>query len=103
MFFEDGDYRHYIKLLSEAAEKSGTEIWAYCLMPNHVHLILVPAMKTACVPPWAMRIGAIPALSMPATNGPGICGRDGLARSPWMRCIWRTGCGMFHSTPCERG
>lgn len=43
VFFEDGDYRHYKQLLSEAAQKRATEVWAYCLMPNHVHLILVPS------------------------------------------------------------
>jgi putative transposase len=43
VFFEDGDYLHYMALLAEAARKSGTEVWAYCLMPNHVHLILVPS------------------------------------------------------------
>ena len=43
VFFEDDDYLHYMKLLSEAAQKSATEVWAYCLMPNHVHLILVPS------------------------------------------------------------
>ncbi len=42
VFFEDGDYRHYIDLLSKAARKAGTKVWAYCLMPDHVHLILVP-------------------------------------------------------------
>ena len=42
VFFEDGDYRYYLALLSEAAKKAETEVWAYCLMPNHVHLILVP-------------------------------------------------------------
>jgi len=43
VFFEDNDYRVYIDLLGKAAKKAGTEIWAYCLMPNHVHLILVPS------------------------------------------------------------
>jgi len=43
VFFEDRDYLHYMSLLSEAAEKAGTEVWAYCLMPNHVHLILMPS------------------------------------------------------------
>ena len=41
-FFGDGDYRLYLDLLAEAAHRAGTEIWAYCLMPNHVHLILKP-------------------------------------------------------------
>jgi len=41
-FFCDDDYRFYIQLLSEFSKASGTEIWAYCLMPNHVHLVMVP-------------------------------------------------------------
>jgi putative transposase len=41
-FFRDEDYRAYIALLAEWCGKCGVEIWAYCLMPNHVHLIAVP-------------------------------------------------------------
>lgn len=41
-FFEDGDFELYRDLLAEAAGKAGAEVWAYCLMPNHVHLIVVP-------------------------------------------------------------
>jgi putative transposase len=41
-FFSDDDYRYYLDLLSRWSEKSGLSVWAYCLMPNHVHLILVP-------------------------------------------------------------
>ena len=41
-FFHDGDYRAYIALLAHWCRKCGVEIWAYCLMPNHVHLIAVP-------------------------------------------------------------
>ena len=43
VFFEDGDYRYYLELLGAASEKAGTRVWAYCLMPNHVHLILTPS------------------------------------------------------------
>ena len=42
-FFEDGDYALYLDLLADAAGRTGVEIWSYCLMPNHVHLIAVPA------------------------------------------------------------
>jgi REP-associated tyrosine transposase len=42
VFFNDGDYQTYIDLMYEFCEKSGSEVWAYCLMPNHVHLIMVP-------------------------------------------------------------
>jgi putative transposase len=41
-FFEDSDFALYRDLLAGAAARCGTEIWAYCLMPNHVHLIVVP-------------------------------------------------------------
>jgi len=44
-FFEDGDYALYESLLREAAEKVGAEVWCYCLMPNHVHIIIVPSDK----------------------------------------------------------
>ena len=42
VFFEDGDYQFYLKLISAAARRSATAIWAYCLMPNHVHFIMAP-------------------------------------------------------------
>jgi putative transposase len=42
IFFEDGDQEVYLDLLAEQAAKAELAIWAYCLMPNHVHLILTP-------------------------------------------------------------
>jgi putative transposase len=42
VFFSDDDYVAYRELLAEGCAAAGVEIWAYCLMPNHVHLILVP-------------------------------------------------------------
>ena len=45
VFFEDGDYALYRDLLAERCRKAGVACWAYCLMPNHVHLILVPAAE----------------------------------------------------------
>jgi putative transposase len=46
-FFSDADYRLYLDLLAEFCGAHGVEIWAYCLMPNHVHLILVPPAETS--------------------------------------------------------
>ena len=43
IFFEDGDHEVYLDLLAEQTLKAGVAVWAYCLMPNHVHLILRPA------------------------------------------------------------
>lgn len=45
VFFGDKDYAHYIELLAEGCRAAKTAVWAYCLMPNHVHLILVPSDK----------------------------------------------------------
>ncbi len=42
IFFEDGDHEIYRDLVAEQTRKAGAEVWAYCLMPNHVHLILTP-------------------------------------------------------------
>ena len=42
-FFGDDDYQLYRDLLAENAAKAGVEVWGWVLMPNHVHLILVPA------------------------------------------------------------
>lgn len=44
-FFCDEDYKVYISLMSEWCKKFSVEIWAYCLMPNHVHMIAVPTSE----------------------------------------------------------
>jgi putative transposase len=41
-FFTDNDYRTYISLMAGSCREQAVEVWAYCLMPNHVHLIAVP-------------------------------------------------------------
>ncbi len=43
VFFDDEDRRRYLEFLGEHAKRFGLTIWAYCLMPNHVHLVGVPA------------------------------------------------------------
>jgi len=42
VFFGDEDYQSYIELMARWCVRYGVEIWAWCLMPNHVHLIAVP-------------------------------------------------------------
>jgi len=42
-FFDDGDYALYRDLLAQHCAAADVEVWAWCLMPNHVHLILVPS------------------------------------------------------------
>lgn len=42
-FFSEADYALYRDLLAIHAAAAGVAVWAWVLMPNHVHLILVPA------------------------------------------------------------
>lgn len=41
-FFQDSDYELYKQLLAAWCSRRQVAVWAYCLMPNHVHLILTP-------------------------------------------------------------
>jgi putative transposase len=45
IFFEAGDHEIYRDLLAQRARLAGVAVWAYCLMPNHVHLVLVPSSE----------------------------------------------------------
>jgi putative transposase len=38
VFKSQNDYKQYLFWLKEYSNKNALEIWAYCLMPNHVHL-----------------------------------------------------------------
>jgi REP element-mobilizing transposase RayT len=40
IFKDDGDRQGFLKALSEACAKTGWQIHAFCLMPNHFHLVL---------------------------------------------------------------
>ena len=44
-FFGGRDYRLYLRLLQAGCRQASVRCLAYCLMPNHVHLILVPASR----------------------------------------------------------
>lgn len=45
VFFTPADRRLYLMLLKAAAESKRFQVWAYCLMDNHVHLIVVPELE----------------------------------------------------------
>ncbi len=42
IFFNDDDYCAYLNILRIALDRHNTRCLAWCLMPNHVHLMLVP-------------------------------------------------------------
>ena len=41
-FFEDGNYLLYLQLMREVIPRYGADLHAYCLMTNHVHLLISP-------------------------------------------------------------
>jgi len=41
-FFSEADYREYLFLMAEWCNRCKVQVWSYCLMSNHVHLIVVP-------------------------------------------------------------
>jgi putative transposase len=43
VFFSDADYELYLELLAEGAHGAHTAVWAYALLPDRVHLLLVPS------------------------------------------------------------
>ncbi|GBE48985.1 transposase IS200 like protein [bacterium BMS3Bbin12] len=47
VFFDAGDYGVYLKRLAEGANRHGCKVHAYCLMTNHVHLLVTPDVPGA--------------------------------------------------------
>ncbi len=42
-FFNDGDYQCYLDFAVELLTEIDIKLWAYCLMPNHIHAVVVPS------------------------------------------------------------
>jgi len=47
-FRQETDRLVYLTLLHELSRKSRCAVHAYCLMTNHVHLLLTPSAEEAC-------------------------------------------------------
>jgi putative transposase len=47
-FLEEADYRAYLDGLRMYAVRFNCTVHAYCLMTNHVHLLVTPAEATGC-------------------------------------------------------
>lgn len=47
VFEEEADFRQYLTWVGEYAIRYSIDIWAYCLMPNHVHFVCVPKLDGA--------------------------------------------------------
>ncbi|OGX16028.1 MAG: hypothetical protein A2166_05275 [Omnitrophica WOR_2 bacterium RBG_13_41_10] len=42
LFLEESDFEKYLQLLKHYKKKYTFKLFGYCLMPNHIHLILQP-------------------------------------------------------------
>ncbi|MEE4378499.1 MAG: transposase, partial [Candidatus Competibacteraceae bacterium] len=42
VFAEEADFRYYLRTLEEFKEVYGVKVYGFCVMTNHVHLILQP-------------------------------------------------------------
>ena len=86
VFFSDADYALYLRLLRRWCAETGTKVWAWCLMPNHVHLVLVPANEDG------LRATLAPAHRRYSWE---INQREG-----WRGYLWQ---GRFASVPMDEG
>lgn len=85
-FFRDADYIRYLQLAAECCAKAEVECWGYCLMPNHVHLILTPRTE-----------GGLRATLAPLHWR---CTYEVNKRERWTGYLWQ---GRFASYPMDDG
>ncbi len=52
IFFSDDDRRYYIATLTKACAAHDVKCFAWCLMDNHVHLILQPSTAMPFARRW---------------------------------------------------
>jgi putative transposase len=94
-FFEAGDYEEYLSLMRQWGLSSGLEILAYCLMPNHVHLIVVPESTESLARGIGEAHRRYTRYITTKKAGRDICGRVVLLRFQWMRIISWQQCDML--------
>jgi putative transposase len=83
-FFSAADYRLYLRIAGEEFDAARVQVWAYCLMPNHVHLIATPSDEAGL----ARAVGATHVRYTRAIN----------RREDWRGYLWQ---GRFASFPMD--
>ena len=87
IFFDDGDYELYRDWLAQSCRKFGVAVWAYCLMPNHVHLILTPADAAGLALALSRAHRLYAGFVTRGRARPDTCFRGATALSRWTRII----------------
>ena len=83
-FLRQEDYLAYLQLAGEAFAEAGVQVWCWCLMPNHVHLIATPADEAGL----AKAVGLTHLRYTRLING----------RERWTGYLWQ---GRFASFPMD--
>lgn len=86
VFFSDEDKREYLRILKLQSDLFGLKTWVYCLMDNHVHLIVVPGKEGSLT----RAIGETHRLYTRMVN----------FRERWKGYLWQ---GRFSSFPLDSG
>jgi putative transposase len=88
--FSDDDYRLYLRLLEKHCAEAHVTCQAYVLMPNHVHLILVPKTEDGLSKAMSLTHRTYASMLNARRKKSGIFGRGGLDALSWMgRITWR--------------
>jgi len=85
VFFSPEDYIYYLDVAAEAMAEHGVTPWAWCLMPNHVHFVVVPKEETSL----AHCFGSLHTRYSRRIN----------SREKWRGSIWQ---GRFASCPLDK-
>jgi REP element-mobilizing transposase RayT len=77
--------------MAEWCNRCKVQVWSYYLMPNHVHLIVVPESEDGLRRALgeAHRRYTISGISIFRRVGRGTSGREDLLPSPWMSNTYR--------------
>jgi len=58
IFDDDADYAAFEQILEEAVERTGMRLLAYCVLPNHWHLVVWPRKRKRFLTPFSPRQSA---------------------------------------------
>jgi len=87
LFCQEDD-QCYLELMQQFCRLEPVEIWAYCKMPNHVHLIAVPQPADG--------------LRQAIGEAHGRCTRRGNFRPGWRGHLWQRRFALFDESPLRR-
>ncbi len=86
VFFSEEDRVEYLEILLDYTRQYEVEIWGYCLMSNHVHLVAVPAREDS--------------LGLAIGRAHMKYARHANRRQRWWGHLWAN---RFYSTPLDEG